>query len=119
MQVSNFQQKVNDLYESLSYTESLLNDNLDNVLYIFDNDNNIYSTEFQLCVMNLLSRGVGVHHINNVIEVVASLCGKQMNKSRMPPLRTINIIGDQRLSFCSYVNGRPVIRKVKHYSNVI
>ena len=43
---SSFQQKFNYLNESLSYTESLLNDDVDNVLYIFDNDNYSYTTEF-------------------------------------------------------------------------
>jgi len=95
---SSFQQKISDLNDSLSYTESLLNDDVDNVLYIFDNHNYRYTNEFQLCVMNLLSHGVGVHHINNVIEAVASLCRKEVDKSHIPSVRTINRIGDQRLS---------------------
>ena len=94
---SSFQQKFNYLNESLSYTKSLLNDDVDNVLYIFDNDNYRYTNEFQLCVMDLLSHGVGVHHITIVIEAFASLCRKEVDKSHIPSLRTINRIGDQRL----------------------
>jgi len=49
----------------LNYTESLLND--EHKLSLFDTDANAFTPEFQLCVMDLLSQGVGVHHINNVI----------------------------------------------------
>ena len=84
-----------DLNESITYLESLLNDD-DNKLVIFDTDSNSYTPSFNLCVMNLLSFGVGVHHVNNVIKSVGNLCGKTID--HFASVRTINIIGDQRLS---------------------
>jgi hypothetical protein len=47
--------------------------------------------------MNLLSFGVGVHHVNNVIKSVGNLCGKTID--HFASVRTINIIGDQS---CQY-----------------
>ena len=44
--------------------------------------------------MNLLSEGVGVHHVNNVVEHVSNLCGKTVD--RLPTTTTINRISDQR-----------------------
>ena len=84
-----------DLNESITYLESLLNDD-DNKLVIFDTDSNSYTPSFNLCVMNLLSFGVGVHHVNNVIKSVGNLCGKTID--HFASVRTINRIGDQRLS---------------------
>jgi hypothetical protein len=46
--------------------------------------------------MNLLSEGVGVHHINNVMTHVANLCGTTLSK--LPSISTIIRIGDQRAS---------------------
>ena len=63
---------------------------------MFDTDSNSYTPSFNLCVMNLLSFGVGVHHVNNVIKSVGNLCGKTID--HFPSVRTINRIGDQRLS---------------------
>jgi len=45
--------------------------------------------------MNLLSEGVGVKHVNKVIEHVAQFCGKTV--TQLPSERTINRIGDQRV----------------------
>ena len=42
------------------------------------------------------SFGVGVHHVNNVIKSVGNLCGKTID--HFASVRTINRIGDQRLS---------------------
>lgn len=84
-----------DFNESITYLESLLNDD-DNKLVIFDTDSNSYTPSFNLCVMNLLSFGVGVHHVNNVIKSVGNLCGKTID--HFASVRTINRIGDQRLS---------------------
>jgi hypothetical protein len=39
---------------------------------------------------------VGVHHVNNVIKSVGNLCGKTID--HFASVRTINRIGDQRLS---------------------
>ena len=73
----------NNLYlnESITYQESLLNDD-DNKLVIFDTDSNSYTPSFNLlvCVINLLRFGVGVHHVNNVIKSVANLCGKTIDQ---------------------------------------
>ena len=44
---------VFDLNESITYLESLLNDD-DNKLAMFDTDSNSYTPSFNLCVMNLL-----------------------------------------------------------------
>ena len=47
--------------------------------------------------MDLLSHGVGVHHITIFIEAVASLCRKEVDKYHIPSVRTINRIEYQRL----------------------
>ena len=85
-----------NLKESVTYLESLLNDSQSNEVLVFDTDKQAYSNNMQLCVMNLLSEGVGVHHVNNVIQHVSQLCGKSV--SHLPSLATINRIGDQRAS---------------------
>lgn len=76
--------------------ENLLADNHSNVIITTDNEKNAYSTETGLCVMNLLTEGVGVHHVNKVMTHVANLCGKTLSK--LLSVSTINKIGDQRVS---------------------
>lgn len=86
--------QITDLKESLNYVELLVKDN--NTVQTFDNDKKAYTTDTQFCIMNLLSEGVGVHHVSNVIKHVASLCGKTV--SQLPSVTTVNRIGDQRAS---------------------
>ena len=57
---------------------------------MFDTDSNSYTPSFNLCVMNLSSFGVGVHHLNNVIKSVGNLCGKTID--HFASVRTINRI---------------------------
>lgn len=88
-------QENKKLKESLSYVENLLQDENSNVIDTLNADNT-YSSETTLCVMNLLSEGVGVHHVNNVLTHVANMCGKTL--STLPSISTINRMGDQRVS---------------------
>ena len=61
--------------------------------------------------MNLLSVGVGVHRINNVISYVAQLCGKTVEN--LPSISTINRISDQRVSV-SYMQVHDILGEQKN-----
>ena len=89
-------EQIKDLKENQYYLQTLLKDNDDDSVYLFDKNKNMYTPECQQTIMNLLSEGVGVHHINNVMTSVSNLCNKNLNQ--LPSTRTINRIGDQRLS---------------------
>ena len=63
----------NRLRTDLGYLENLLADDR-NEIQTYDQVNQAFTTDLQLCVMNILSEGVGVHHVNNVLSHVAQLC---------------------------------------------
>ena len=67
---------------------------------VYDSERACFTEELQLCIMNLVSSGVGVHHITEVVTEVAKLCHRKLDK--LPSVRTINRISDQRLAAAHY-----------------
>ncbi|KAH3837657.1 hypothetical protein DPMN_111058 [Dreissena polymorpha] len=95
--VSNLLTENQNLKECLEYAENmLLQEEPSNIVLTTNPEKTVYSTQTSLCVMNLLSEGVGVHHVTNVMTHVADMCGKTF--SQLPSVSTINRIGDQRVS---------------------
>ncbi|KAH3721064.1 hypothetical protein DPMN_063979 [Dreissena polymorpha] len=72
----------------------LIQDEKKSEVETFETETNTLTANTQLCVMNLLSEGVGVNHVKKVIKHVAQFCGRTVEK--LPSVRTINRIGDQR-----------------------
>jgi len=98
------------LVEVIAYVESLIQDEKNTDIHTYDSETKRFSRDTQLCVMNLLSEGVGVKHVNKVSEHVAQFCGKTVTK--LPSERTINGIGDQRAGISYFLISEEVGTKM-------
>jgi hypothetical protein len=85
-----------ELIESLQWTETLLSDNENKEIKLFDSDTNRYSDECLKCVFELLNQNVSVSRVGPVIETVCKLSGHTVN--RLPSKTTIIDMNVQRLS---------------------
>ncbi|KAK6168594.1 hypothetical protein SNE40_019794 [Patella caerulea] len=88
------QHKNKELEKSVEYLQGLINDT--DEIIVCDPSINIYSNRLIECVMNLTNLKIATKNVGPVIQEVATLWGKRVN--RLPSRQTVDNIVDRKVS---------------------